>query len=242
MAKGKHLKQKEKKMGFLSIFFLIIFIGIFIYTSTNLVIWYKSNKELEENEKDIFSKVVNVSEENPQNTKIDFETLKNINSDVKAWINIEKTNINYPVMQTSNNDYYLKHDINKKYSSCGSIFLDCDSNPDFMEKNTVIYGHNLLNGKMFAELEKIVNGELGDEVTIKIYLPTGEEKNYEVFSAYTGEPSLEMKRNTSYDEILKKSELTFKYNEENKKNNLITLITCNANSQKRIVITGLENK
>ena len=43
-------------------------------------------------------------------------------------------------------------------------------------------------------------------------------------------------------EILKKSEITFKYNEENKKNNLITLITCNANSQKRIVITGLENK
>ena len=240
MAKGKHLKQKEKKMGFLSIFFLIIFIGIFIYTSTNLVIWYKSNKELEENEKDIFSKVVNVSEENPQNTKIDFETLKNINSDVKAWINIEKTNINYPVMQTSNNDYYLKHDINKKYSSCGSIFLDCDSDASFTKKNTVIYGHNLLNGKMFAELTNILDGKLGNKINIKIYLPE-EEKEYEVFSAYMGEPSLEMKQNNSYQDILNKSSLEFQRKEENKENNIITLITCNSNSEKRIVVNALEN-
>lgn len=242
MAKAKHLKQKEKKMGFLSIFFLIIFIGVFVYTSTNLVIWYKSNKELEENEKDIFSRVVKVSDEDPEKTQIDFETLKSINSDVKAWIEVENTNINYPILQTTNNDYYLKHDINKKYSSCGSIFLDCDSNGDFTDKNTVVYGHNLLNGKMFAELEKVVSGELGNKIKIKIYLPTGEEKEYEVFSGYVGEPSLDMKQNTSYDEILKKSELKFEYNEENKDNNLITLITCNANSQKRIVIRGLEIK
>ena len=239
MSKGKHFKEK-KKMGIISIFFLILFIGIFLYTSSNLVVWYKSNKELEKNEKDIFNKVVTTSEENPEKIEIDFKKLQEINSDVKGWITIENTNINYPILQTNNNEYYLKHDINKKYSSCGSIFLDCDSDASFTKKNTVIYGHNLLNGKMFAELTNILDGKLGNKINIKIYLPE-EEKEYEVFSVYMGEPSLEMKQNSSYEDILNKSNLKFEYKEENKENNLITLITCNSNSEKRIVVTALEN-
>lgn len=239
MSKGKHFKEK-KKMGIISIFFLIVFIGIFLYTSSNLVVWYKSNKELEKNEKDIFNKVVTTSEENPEKIEIDFKKLQEINSDVKGWITVENTNINYPILQTNNNEYYLKHDINKKYSSCGSIFLDCDSDASFTKKNTVIYGHNLLNGKMFAELTNILDGKLGNNINIKIYLPE-EEKEYEVFSVYMGEPSLEMKQNSSYEDILDKSNLKFEYKEENKENNIITLITCNSNSEKRIVVTALEN-
>lgn len=239
MLKGKHFKEK-KKMGIISIFFLIVFIGIFLYTSSNLVVWYKSNKELEKNEKDIFNKVVTASEENPEKIEIDFKKLQEINSDVKGWITVENTNINYPILQTNNNEYYLKHDINKKYSSCGSIFLDCDSDASFTKKNTVIYGHNLLNGKMFAELTNILEGKLGNNINIKIYLPE-EEKEYEVFSVYMGEPSLEMKQNSSYEDILDKSNLKFEYKEENKENNIITLITCNSNSEKRIVVTALEN-
>ena len=239
MVKGKHFKEK-KKMGIISIFFLILFIGIFLYTSSNLVIWYRSNKELEKNEKDIFSRVVTTSEENPEKIEIDFKKLQEINSDVRAWITVENTNINYPILQTNNNEYYLKHDINKKYSSCGSIFLDCDSDASFTKNNTVIYGHNLLNGKMFAELTNILDGKLGNKINIKIYLPE-EEKEYEVFSAYMGEPSLEMKQNNSYQDILNKSSLEFQRKEENKENNIITLITCNSNSEKRIVVNALEN-
>ena len=56
-----------------------------------------------------------------------------------------------------------------------------------------------------------------------------------------GEPSLEMKQNSSYEDILNKSNLKFEYKEENKENNIITLITCNNNSEKRIVVTALEN-
>ena len=239
MVKGKHFKEK-KKMGIISIFFLILFIGIFLYTSSNLVIWYRSNKELEKNEKDIFSRVVTTSEENPEKIEIDFKKLQEINSDVRAWITVENTNINYPILQTNNNEYYLKHDINKKYSSCGSIFLDCDSDASFTKKNIVIYGHNLLNGKMFAELTNILDAKLGNKINIKIYLPE-EEKEYEVFSAYMGEPSLEMKQNNSYQDILNKSSLEFQHKEENKENNIITLITCNSNSEKRIVVNALEN-
>ena len=56
-----------------------------------------------------------------------------------------------------------------------------------------------------------------------------------------GEPSLEMKQNNSYQDILNKSSLEFQHKEENKENNIITLITCNSNSEKRIVVNALEN-
>ena len=86
--------------------------------------------------------------------------------------------------------------------------------------------------KMFAELTNILDGKLGNKINIKIYLPE-EEKEYEVFSVYMGEPSLEMKQNSSYEDILDKSNLKFEYKEENKENNIITLITCNSNSEKK---------
>ena len=232
-------RKSEKKIGIVSKIFLMLFIIIFLYSAINLFIWLKSNIELEKNEKEIFSQVQTVDDSTGNEIKIDFEKLVAINQDAKAWINIDNTNINYPIVQTDNNEYYLKRDINKNYSSCGSIFLDCDSSSDFTDKNTVIYGHNLLNGKMFANLEKIVNEELGKNVEIEIYTPT-QKLEYEIFSAYVGEANIEMKTNNSYEEILSKSELDFEYDENIKENNIVTLITCGANSQNRIVVSGLK--
>lgn len=232
-------RKSEKKIGIGSKIFLMLFIIIFLYSAINLFIWLKSNIELEKNEKEIFSQVQTIDDSTENEMKIDFEKLVAINQDVKAWINIDNTNINYPIVQTDNNEYYLKRDINKNYSSCGSIFLDCDSSSDFTDKNTVIYGHNLLNGKMFADLEKIVNEELGENVEIEIYTPT-QKLEYEIFSAYVGEANIQMKTNDSYEEILSKSELDFEYDENIKENNIVTLITCGANSQNRIVVSGLK--
>ena len=231
-------KTQRKKMGIVSIIFLLLFIVIFIYSAINLFIWLKSNIELEKNEKEIFSQVQTVVDGEENKIQIDFGKLATINQDVKAWIYIENTNINYPILQADNNDFYLKKDINKNYSSCGSIFLDCDSNSDFSEKNTIIYGHNLLNGKMFADLQKVVKGELGNNIKIEIYMP---EQNieYEVFSAYTGEANIEMKTDKSFEEILQKSQLEFEYDTNIKENNIITLITCGSNSENRIVVSGL---
>ena len=92
---------------------------------------------------------------------------------------------------------------------------------------------------MFANLEKIVNEELGKNVEIEIYTPT-QKLEYEIFSAYVGEANIEMKTNNSYEEILSKSELDFEYDENIKENNIVTLITCGANSQNRIVVSGLK--
>lgn len=83
---------------------------------------------------------------------INFTELETINSDVVAWINIKNSEINYPVVQGTNNNYYLNHLIDGKENRAGCIFLDYRAN--ISERHSIIYGHNMKNGTMFADLTK----------------------------------------------------------------------------------------
>lgn len=119
------------------------------------------------------------------NSSNDVIDLSNINQDYVAWIEIHNTNINYPVVQSKDNEYYLKRDIYKNYLASGSIFLDYRNN-DFSDKNTVIYGHYMRNNTMFAQLKKFKEKSFFNiNNTIKILKTNGEILEYKVFSAYT---------------------------------------------------------
>ena len=96
--------------------------------------------------KELMAEKTNPDENSQSNTQvendkqvIDFEKLKSINPDVVAWIKIDGTTIDYPIMQTTNNEYYLKKDIYNNYEQCGSIFLDYKNNSNFTDKNIVVY-------------------------------------------------------------------------------------------------------
>jgi sortase B len=116
---------------------------------------------------------------------IDFPSLTKINNDIIAWITVEGTNINYPVVQGKDNAYYLKHSYNRKPSITGSIFMDYQNKSDFSDSNTLIYGHNMRDGSMFQELEKYNDQEFFiKNKYIKVYTAHG-NLVYEVFSAYT---------------------------------------------------------
>lgn len=84
--------------------------------------------------------------------QIDLDALREENPEVVGWIQIPDTKINYPIMQTDNNDYYLKHDWNGKRNVLGSIFMEKENSPDMTDFNTIIYGHNMQSGRMFAAL------------------------------------------------------------------------------------------
>lgn len=86
--------------------------------------------------------------------KVDFEQLAQINPDVVGWIYIKDTNINYPIVQGEDNDYYLKRLFDKTYNGAGCIFLDAACDADFSGKHSIIYGHNMKNQTMFAALMK----------------------------------------------------------------------------------------
>ena len=85
---------------------------------------------------------------------VDFEALWQINPDIVGWIYIPETSINYPIVQGESNDTYLYHLFNGEYNRSGSIFMDYRNTPDYSDINTVIYGHHMGDGTMFADIVK----------------------------------------------------------------------------------------
>lgn len=83
---------------------------------------------------------------------IDLEALREENEDVIGWIYIPDTKINYPLLQWTDNDFYLEHTWKQTKNASGSIFMECQNKPDFSQFNTIIYGHNMINGSMFGGL------------------------------------------------------------------------------------------
>lgn len=85
---------------------------------------------------------------------VDFDALQAINPQVVAWISSDNGAIHYPVVQGTDNDYYLNHMVDGTVNRSGSIFMDFRNASDLTDRNTFIYGHNMRNGAMFATLER----------------------------------------------------------------------------------------
>ncbi len=160
---------------------LIIFFILFTLSVYLIIKDYFSYKENEKLTDELIDQVVDV---NPttDDTSIDWKHLKSINSDIIAWIEIENTSINYPILK-DNNLYYLKHSYDKKYNKNGSIFTT-DTYP-FESEETVLYGHNMKNGSMFSDLGKYLKKDFFyAHNIIKIYTPNGDYEAI-IFSAYS---------------------------------------------------------
>ncbi len=114
----------------------------------------------------------------------DFAYLQSVNSDVVGWIQIPGTNINYPIVQGSDNEYYLTHTYSGTENSGGAIFLDAAIEDGLDDKNPIIHGHNLKSGTMFSRLNRYSRRDFWD-ANRYIYITTPEGlRVYQVFSAY----------------------------------------------------------
>jgi len=117
---------------------------------------------------------------------IDFNKLKKENKHTKGWIQVGGTNINYPFVQTNDNDYYLTHSFDKSYNSAGWIFMDYRNNPVDYNKNTILYGHGRKDKTVFGTLRNILkNGWLENTNNYIVKLSTETENTlWQVFSVY----------------------------------------------------------
>jgi len=266
MAKGKRVKEKEKSFN-INFLFIIFFSCVLVFSIYQIVMWFIDMKKSEEQHQELLNQVVlsgTVDNENNGNevgaeveevVKIDFEKLLAINEDVVGWVMVDGTNINYPILQSYDNNYYLKRDINRHISKSGSIYMDY-RNDGFSDKNTVLYGHNMKNGTMFAELEKIYSGELGNDVKIRVFVPDASiidevvegaetsEKNaelnnvkiYKVFSTYSIRPDA-FNMNISINVALDYTKIDFVGGDELKGDEqVLTLFTCTDSMAERIIV------
>lgn len=120
---------------------------------------------------------------------VDFEALKKNGPDIIGWITLPDSAINYPVTQTDNNDYYLRHLYDGTYNKTGCLFADYENQADFSDRNTIIYGHNMRNGSMFAALNQY-DGQLYFDTHKEMYLVTPESGYVmEIFSAFEAKPA-----------------------------------------------------
>lgn len=142
-----------KVSKFIKLFFFILLVAIIVASSYYIL----SNLLQEKKQQEEFVEIQNIVEESSENNKeeakdkIDLFNLYSINNDIVAWLKIDGTNINYPVMQ--NSEYYLRRNIYKEYSTYGTPFLAdyCNINSS---DNLIIYGHHIKSGMMFADLDK----------------------------------------------------------------------------------------
>lgn len=155
----------------------IIFAVVLCYLIYNFNIDSQDQKQFDD-----MAQTITIEESTDENADSDsgITDLINRNPDCIGWIRISGTKIDYPVMQTkSNPQYYLRRDFNKQYSYLGTPFMDsrCDANYD---NNLIVYGHNMRDGKMFAELLKYRDKAYFKEHNIIHFITPNGVQEYEV--------------------------------------------------------------
>lgn len=206
----KHRKKYKLKYKNIFVFIiLIISLVTLIISFFNIINWFIDNNKTQKQTEDIKKTVkINTKKDN-ENTEIinndsnidksnpywdyikmnlidvDFSDLNRKNSDTIGWIQVNGTNINYPIVQTKNNTFYLTHSFDKSKNDAGWIFLDYRNNIN-TDKNIIIYGHGRMNTTMFGTLKNILeNGWLNNQNNYIVKLSTQKENTlWQVFSVY----------------------------------------------------------
>lgn len=175
-----------------------------------------------------------------------FSTLQGINKDTVGWLTVNNTKIDYPVVQGKDNDYYLKRDYYQSKNRHGWIFMDYRNNPDELDENTIIYGHNLANQTMFGTLRYALNSYWYNKSANQIITFNTPNANmkFQIFSIYTIPTTNDYLDVTfpsvgAYQEYidLVKGRSIYDFNVEvTPDDKLLTLSTCANGNDKRLVV------
>lgn len=245
----REAESKKKSMSIKKFIFIIIeliLVSVMIYSGSKIVIWFLENGKTEQIMEEISEYVqVEQNEEKPEEEKynINFEELKSKNSDTVAWIKVKGTEVEYPVVQTTDNSYYLTYSFDKTYNKAGWPFVDYRNKLDGTDKNIIVYGHNRRDGSMFENLKNTLTDDWYNvEDNRKIVFITEKEKAlYQVFATYKIQEE-DYYMQTQFQDFegfvnTIKGRSTRDFNVEvGKDDQILTLSTCDDNSNYRIVI------
>ena len=266
--------MNKKLKTFLIVFSISCSITL-VYSIYNIIVWKldsnKTNNQIEEIQEEIpiieiedndNTEIIEQEEEIPKSNPywdyigmnmidVNFSELKNINNDVRGWIKLNGTNINYPFVQASDNKYYLTHSLDKSYNSAGWLFLDYRNNSTD-NRNTIIYAHGRNDKTMFGSLRNVLsNNWLKDTNNYVIKISTEKENSlWQIFSTYhlpTTSDYLQTNFNNDNEfqdfinMIISRSSYNFNTS-VSVNDNILTLSTCYNNSDKMVVHAKLIKK
>jgi len=152
-----------KKKKTIIVLLILIVLSLLILTSVFLLINLNNYRKGTDTYESIREIAVSNTNNNDSVQSIDFSVLKEINPDIVGWLQLENTVIDYPVVKGQDNEYYLNHLYTGEWNSLGTLFVDFRNYDLFTDKNTVIYGHSMLNGSMFFILERYKKQSFYDE-------------------------------------------------------------------------------
>lgn len=219
---------------------LIILTIIAIFSFIKIIIYYINSYQNKKTNQELIEKSI---EKIDNKFKINYSKINN--EDVVGWIIMNQNKINYPILKSNDNDFYLTRDYNKKHNQSGSIFMDFRNN-DFKDKNTVIYGHSMLDGTMFGSLREMFKKGYFDTKNnnyIKIYDLNSKEITYQIFSYYiidtenyyiTTTFTTEEQYKIFIDKITKRSYKNFNIKIDTT-NQILTLSTCSSNNKRKVL-------
>ncbi len=268
MKKKKFSLKRVKWKNVILTIILLLSITAFIYSLKNFINWNKDNIKSEkiineindlnvvtETSNEETTEIINSEEEKPKSIywsyikmnliNVDFKELKERNNDTVAWIQVGGTNINYPVVQTKDNSYYLTHSFDKKYTDAGWVFMDYRNDSNNFGKNTIIYAHARKDRTMFGSLKNILtNNWYKDKNNHIIKLSTETENTlWQVFSVYhinteTYYITASFKSDNDYKDFIKtiKNRTALYFNTNvTEKDKILTLSTCYNKKQKVVL-------
>ena len=196
----KHSKKVKKvvnkKKRIILILIEIILLIVVIFSGRQIFNWVIENNQNNSIKEELSNAVTENKEQvsetkwlDAKNYNIDFDSLKSTNSEVVGWLKVNNLDIEYPVVQAKDNEYYLTRNIKKEYNSAGWIFADYRNKLDGTDKNIVLYGHNRKDGSMFGSLKDSQQAGWyeNDENKYLVYITENEKSNYEIFSVYNVE-------------------------------------------------------
>ena len=233
---------RNKKRIFSVIAYILLFCSI-VYSGFKIFKWQKENMH-NDDIKEKINNAVKIQDNNKYT--VDFESLKRQNNDTVAWIKVNNTNIEYPIVKSADNEFYLNHSFDKSDNTAGWIFADYKNKFDGKDKNIVLYGHNRKDNSMFGSLKNVLNEEWynNSKNTDIIFITQNETCIYKVFSVYQIEKEdyyikTEFNSIDEFEKFIKtlKQRSIKNFNADVSKNDkIITLSTCAGNDNYRVVL------
>lgn len=225
------------------LFFTILFSG---YQLTKIYFDYKKSDSVYEDARITFSK-----ETEKNNITIDFKELQKINKDIVGWIYFENEDISYPLLYSEGDDKYLKRAYTGERMTAGSIFVSGANSPDFSDRHTIIYGHNMKNLSMFGKLKyyKEKKDYYKGHEYFQIITPSASYR-YRIFSyrevssdsdVYTVSFANQDEFEKFVDEVLTSNSTKCSEIDLTNESRIITLSTC-AENDKRFIVSAIRVK